>query len=171
VSAKTIKKYDSEGNWFWVLREQPKQENLMAKSAKHIDTEITERVANKFVKDILEHFDNIESARGKFMNTARRERDAMVVIYEYMAARGVSQKSAKTEIKIVRALERIKGWLADLEAEDRKMVQKLAKAQGDKRQLLLFAELPPIPKQTKAELRAAAEADRPKLELVEGANA
>ena len=46
--------------------------------------------------------------------------------------------------------------MADLEAEDRKMVQKLAKAQGDKKQLLLFGELPPAPKPTKAEKAAAA---------------
>jgi hypothetical protein len=68
-----------------------------------------------------------------------------------MAARGVSQKAAKTEIKIVRALEQIKGWVSDLEIEDRKMVERLAKAQGDKRQLLLFAELPAMPKPTKAD--------------------
>jgi len=123
----------------------------MAKAAKEVDLEITDRMANKFVRDILERYENIESARGTFMNKARREKEAMVTIYEGMAARGVSQKSAKTNIKIVRALEKIKGWVADLEAEDRKMVTKLAKAQGDKKQLLLFAELPAMAKQTKAE--------------------
>ena len=52
----------------------------MAKAAKSVEVEITDRMANKFVKDILEHFENIESARGTFMNKARRERDAMTVI-------------------------------------------------------------------------------------------
>ena len=131
----------------------------MAKAAKAVEVEITDRMANKFVKDILEHFENIESARGTFMNKARREREAMAVIYEGMAARGVSQKSAKTNIKIVRALENIKGWMADLEAEDRKMAQKLAKAQGDKRQLMLFGELPAIKPPTKAELREKEKAE------------
>lgn len=126
----------------------------MAKAAKMMDVEISERMANKFVKDILEHFEAIESARGTFMNRARRERDAMTVIYEGMAAKGVSQKASKVNIKIIRALEKIKGWMTDLEAEDRKMVAKLAKAQGDKKQLLLFAELPAIKEPTKAEQRA-----------------
>ena len=139
----------------------------MAKAAKAVEVEITERMANKFVKDILERFENIESLRGKFMNAARKERDAMTVIYEGMAVRGVSQKSAKCEIKIVRALEKIKGWMSDLEAEDRKMVQKLAKAQNDKKQLLLFGELPPAPKPTKAEKAAAAAVQTDLVEALE----
>ena len=125
----------------------------MAKSAKSPpEVEITERIASKFVRDILERYENIEAARGKFMHAARREREAMQSVYESMAARGVSQKSSKTEIKIVRALERIKGWMSDLAAEDRKMVARLAKAQKDRKQLLLFAELKPL---TKAELKEA----------------
>jgi hypothetical protein len=143
----------------------------MAKAAKSVEVEVTERMANKFVKDILEHFENIESARGKFMNAARKEREAMTVIYEGLAARGVSQKSARAEIKIVRALEKIKGWVADLEAEDRKMVQKLAKAQGDKKQLLLFAELPPMAKQTRAEKAAATAAQADLVETLEASGA
>jgi predicted xylose isomerase-like sugar epimerase len=130
----------------------------MAKAAKTVEVEITERMANKFVRDILERFENIESARGTFMNKARREREAMATIYEGMAARGVSQKAAKANIKIVRALEKIKGWMTELEAEDRKMTQRLAKAQGDKKQLMLFGELPPAPKPTKEEKAAAKEA-------------
>ena len=131
----------------------------MAKAAKTVEVEITDRMASKFVKDILERFENIESARGTFMNKARREREAMATIYEGMAARGVSQKSAKTNIKIVRALEQIKGWMADLESEDRKMAQKLAKAQGDKKQLMLFGELPPVKGPTKAEIREREKAE------------
>ena len=123
----------------------------MAKAAKSVEVEITERMANKFVKDILERYDTIDDARDKMKRVTERERDGMNTIYEGMAARGVSQKAAKTEIKIVRALEQIKGWVADLEIEDRKMVERLAKAQGDKRQLLLFAELPAMPKKPKAE--------------------
>ena len=121
----------------------------MAKSAKTVEVEISEKTATKFVADIMERYERIESARGTYMNAARREREAMVTIYEGMAARGVPQKAAKTEIKIVRAMERIKGWIADLEAEDRKMVQKLAKAQADKKQLMLFDELPQSTKSPK----------------------
>lgn len=143
----------------------------MAKAAKTVgEVELTERIANKFVKDILAHFEAIESARGKFMNVARRERDQMTVIYESMAQKGISQTAAKTEIKIVRALEKVKGWMADLEAEDRKMVMKIAKATADKKQLLLFGELPPLPKPTKAE-REEKMRSPPKSDLEEQAAA
>lgn len=125
----------------------------MAKAANDVKAnapEISERAANKFVGDIQGCFDNIESARGKYMNAARKQREAMVTIYEGMAARfGMSQKASKSAIKIHRAMEKIKGWMADLEAEDRKMVQRLAKARADKKQLLLFGELPPAPKASK----------------------
>jgi hypothetical protein len=130
----------------------------VAKAAKTVEVEITEKMVKKFVGDIMERFERIESARGTYMNAARREREAMVTLYEGMAARGVSQKSAKTEIKIVRALEKIKSWVADLEAEDRKMVQRLAKAQGDKKQLLLFGELP-VATKGKAEEESESESE------------
>jgi hypothetical protein len=125
----------------------------MAKPAQSVapDVEITERRAKKFLADIMERHENIESARGTYMNKARREREAMTTIYEGLAALGVSQKASKLNVKIAMSLEKIKGWLSDLEAEDRKMAQRLAKAQGDKKQLMLFAELPPLPKETKAE--------------------
>jgi len=137
----------------------------MAKAAKQRD-EVSERDVTRFVSGILARYENIESARGKFMLTARREREAMTAIYETMAQKGVSQKASKTEIKIVRALERIKTWMADLELEDRKMVQRLAKMQADKKQLSLFAELP---KPTKAEIKEAAvvEAPQPLQEAAE----
>ena len=122
----------------------------MAKAAKTVEIEVSEQMADKFVSDILERFENIESARGVYMNQARREREAMQGIYEGMAARGISQKAAKTEIKIITAMQKVKGWIADLEAEDRKMVQKLAKAQNDKTQLQLFGDLPPLSKPAKA---------------------
>jgi len=128
----------------------------MAKAAKAQEIEINEKMATKFVADIQERFERIESARGTYMNAARREREAMNTIYEGMAARGVPQKVAKIEIKIIQAMERIKGWMQDLEAEDRKMVQKLAKALGDKKQLMLFGELPPAPKPEKPARKAKA---------------
>ena len=121
----------------------------MAKAAKSVEVEITERRAKKFLADILERFENIDSARGKYMNAARKERDAMTALYEGMAHLGISQKATKANVKIARALEKIKGWMADLEIEDRKLAQKLAKAQGDKRQLMLFGELPAAPKPAK----------------------
>jgi len=135
----------------------------MAKPAKQREVEITDRIASKFLKDILQRYENIESARGRYMNAARRERDAMVTIFEKMAAQGVSQKAAKANIKIVRALSRIQGWMADLEADDRNMARKLARAQQDKKQLLLWNDLP---KQKKPEREPET---APKLELVASA--
>lgn len=142
----------------------------MAKAAKSVEVEITDRMANKFVKDILERYDTIEDARDKLKRVTERERDGMNTIYESMAARGVSQKAAKTNIKIIRAMEKIRGWLADLEADDRKVAQKLAKAQGDKGQLLLFGDLPPIPKPTKTE-RAEHPTEKADLETTEAVGA
>ena len=112
----------------------------MARQAKDVEQELPDRVVNKAVKDILDHYASIETARGRFMNSARKERDAMTAIYETIAQRGVAQKIMKTEIKIVRAFERIKGWLSELEEDERKMVQALAKAQNDKQQLTLFGD-------------------------------
>jgi hypothetical protein len=140
----------------------------MAKAAKTVEVEITEKMIGKFVSDILERQERIESARGTYMNAARREREAMTTIYEGLAARGVSQKASKTEIKIINALERIKGWLADLEIEDRKMVQRMAKVQQDKKQLLLFGELPVAEKPAKKS-KAKKPAEPVQTDLVEAA--
>jgi hypothetical protein len=134
----------------------------MARHAKDVAPELKDAEVKKRVVEILAHYENIETARGKFMNSARREREGMTAIYEALAQQGVSQKSAKTEIKIVRAIERIKGWMSDLEEEDRRMVQKLAKAQGDKRQLSLFLDTEeegrqPRRRKAKAAPQAAAE--------------
>jgi MoxR-like ATPase len=120
----------------------------MAKSAKA--EVLTDKDATKFLKDVLAHYGNIESARGKFMLAARREREAIGAIHEALTAKGVSQRASKINVKIVRALEKIKGWMTDLEEEDRKMVERLAKAQKDKKQLLLFGELPKATKPKKA---------------------
>ena len=114
----------------------------MAKPAKQVDVQVSDKDAKKFVSDILAHFENIESARGAYMNRARRERDGMAVIYETMAAKGVPQKSAKTNIRIIRLLQKAKSLIAELEADEAKMAQRLAKAQGDRQQLALWNDLP-----------------------------
>jgi hypothetical protein len=130
----------------------------MAKPAKSVEAEVSDKDAKKFVAQILAHFDNIESARGTYMNRARRERDGMTAIYESMAARGVPQKSAKTNIKIIRLLQKAKALMAELEADEAKMAKKLAKAQGDKQQLLLWNDLPSQdkPKKEKRQPKEAA---------------
>ena len=115
----------------------------MAKSAKQpIDAVLTDKAAEKFRREILERYERIESERGKFMRAAQREREAMTTIYEGLTAFGVPQRVSRTNIKIVRALEKIKAWMAELEADEAAMARKLAKAQHDKQQLALFSELP-----------------------------
>jgi hypothetical protein len=123
----------------------------MAKSAKTVEVEITKRDAEAFVSGILAHFENIESAKGTYMQAARSEREGMQAIYEGMAAKGVPQKVAKIEIQIVRTLERLKGLYSDLEAEDQKILDKLARAQADAEQMSLFGidALPKKPKKAK----------------------
>jgi hypothetical protein len=110
----------------------------MAKAAKTVEVEITKRDAEAFVGGILSHFENIDSARGTYMQAARSERESMQAIYEGMAAKGIPQKVAKIEIQIVRAIERLKGLYSELEAEDQKLLDKLARAQGDAEQMSLF---------------------------------
>jgi hypothetical protein len=122
----------------------------MAKQARSVEHEISDRQAQKFLKDVMERYGNIEAARARFKAAADRERGAMTALYEGMAARGISQKASKTNVKIALALEKIRGWLADLQAEDRRMAQKLAKAQQDKHQLMLFGDLPKQPKPERA---------------------
>ena len=124
----------------------------MAKSAKSVEIEITKRDAEAFVTSILAHFENIDSAKGTYMQAARSEREGMQAIYEGMAAKGIPQKVAKIEIQIVRTIERLKGLYSDLEAEDQKMLDKLARAQGDAEQMSLFGidALPKKPKKAKA---------------------
>jgi len=140
----------------------------MAKQAKQVDRELPDSEVVKAVSAVLDHYANIESERGKFMLHARREREAMTGVYESIAQRGVSQKVMKTEIKIIRALAKIMGWMADLEADERATLQKLAKAQKDKQQLTLFGDLPKAEAAPKAPRRSKG---KPQLELVETAAA
>ena len=136
----------------------------MAKSAKQADVEFTERDVKKFISDILEHHANIESAKGAYMRQARSERDGMNSIYEGMAARGLAQKIAKTEIKIIQLIEQVKRLTAEMDADQRKMLEKVARMQGDKKQLSLLLEVPK-PVRVKAEKKPkpekAPKADKP----------
>jgi hypothetical protein len=120
----------------------------MAKPAKQKD-DITDRVVEKFIRDVMEQYEAIASAQGVYMNRARKSREAMQGIYEGLAQKGISQKAAKVQSKVIRSMDKIKGWMTDLEIEDRKMVERLAKMRGDKKQLLLFGELPQEPKPVK----------------------
>ena len=138
----------------------------MAKAAKTIEPEITEKAATKFVADIFERREVVEEARNKARAIAHRERDAMNTLYEGMAARfGIPQKSSRLHIKIAVALQKIEGWVAELELNERKAADRLAKAAGDKRQLSLMLEVPK-PKPEKAE-RKSKKSDPEQADIVE----
>jgi len=121
----------------------------MAKQAKAQEVEISDKDGRKFLASIFERLDNLESARGKFMNTARKEREAMTAIYESLASQGISQKMSKLIIKIAVADEKIRGWQSELEGEEEKIAIMLAKAVGSE-QLAFWDEEPKQPKQRKS---------------------
>jgi len=115
----------------------------MAKAAKAADLDITERKVKTFEKAILEQFELMETKRGSFMNQMRRHRETMAATYEGLAAQGVPQKIAKMHIKILRKQEELKGLLADLDKEERKIAKKLVTlGNAGKEQLALFSDLP-----------------------------
>jgi len=120
----------------------------MAKQAKAQEVEISDKDGRKFLADIFARLENIESARGTFMNRARREREGMVAIYEEMAGRGFSQKISKLIVKIAVADEKIRGWQSELEEEEKKIAVMLAHAVGGE-QLSFWDDEPKQPKQPK----------------------
>jgi len=102
----------------------------MAKQAKAPAIEISDKDARKFLADIFEHLENIESAKGSYMNAARNEREGMTALHESLAAKGFSQKISKLIVKIAVADSKIRGWQSELEDEEKKIAIKLAKAVG-----------------------------------------
>jgi len=139
----------------------------MAKAAKSVEIEISDKLARNFLTDIFDHLANIESAKGVYMNLARGERDQMVSLYENMASHGVSQRVSKLTVKIAVALEKIKGWQSEIEDEERKIAIKMAKALGDKRQLSLWSDLQTVAKPRKP--RASKPSNVVQLDLPSGA--
>jgi hypothetical protein len=133
----------------------------MAKQAKEVDTaEITPRIVNAMIKDVLEGFANIDSAKGKYMSAAKRQRELIGAVYERAAQKGIPQVVAKLQVEIERLQMKLAGKITDLEIENRKLLQRVIKARGNKTQLALFADLPAMPKPTKAEREAEAKAEK-----------
>jgi hypothetical protein len=114
----------------------------MARSAKTTDIEITERVANKLIGDILSKYADLETARGQFMNQARRIREGIQSVIDGAAARGIAPKITKLTIKIEQTQAKLQGLMAELDAEERKQLKKILVAHGNKAQLRLFDDLP-----------------------------
>jgi uncharacterized protein YukE len=121
----------------------------MAKAAKQQDVEVTPKFINGILKDVGEANEQIDSARGKYMNAARRQRELIAAVYERAAAQGIPQKVMKLQVKIEQLQAKLTGAITELEAENRKILHKVVKAHGDKAQLALFSDLPPLPKEPK----------------------
>jgi hypothetical protein len=129
---------------FTITSHRQHRGNHMAKAAKQVDVEITPKLVNGVINDVFEAVENIETARGKFMNEARRHRDTIAAVYERAAAQGIPQKVMKLQVKIETLQGKLTGAITELEAEHRKLLQKVVKARGNKAQLTLFNDLPAI---------------------------
>jgi hypothetical protein len=114
----------------------------MAKAAKSGNIEVTPRLVNGVIKDVMEAFDVIESARGTYMNAARRQRDKMATVYERAASQGIPQKVMKLQIKIEQTQAKLTGYITELEDEHRVMLEKVVRAHAVPQQMALFPDLP-----------------------------
>ena len=112
----------------------------MAKAAKSGNIEVTPRLVNGVIKDVLDKFDVIESARGTYMNAARRQREGISAVYERAAAQGIPQKVMKLQIRIEQTQSKLTGLITELEEEQRTMLEKVVRAHGVPTQLALFPE-------------------------------
>lgn len=121
----------------------------MAKSAKSAEIEVTPRVVNKIIGDILGHYADLESARGSFMNKARRIREHIQSVVDGAAARGIPPKLTKLTIKIEQTQAKLQSLMAELDSEERKLLKKVITAHGNTAQLKLFDDLPPAVKAEK----------------------
>jgi hypothetical protein len=114
----------------------------MAKAAKTGNIEVTPRLVNGVIRDVLDKFDVIESARGTYMNAARRQRDAIGTIYERAAQQGIPQKVMKLTIRIEQTQSKLAGLITDLEEENRAMLEKVVRAHAVPTQMALFPDMP-----------------------------
>lgn len=114
----------------------------MAKAAKSGNIEVTPRLVNGVIKDVLDKFDVIESARGTYMNAARRQREGISAVYERAAQQGIPQKVMKLQIRIEQTQTKLSSLITELESEERAMLEKVVRAHGEKTQLALFPDLP-----------------------------
>lgn len=138
----------------------------MAKEAKEVEVqhrEVTERAVKSMTKRIMERLENIESAKGRYMNAARKERDAMSEIYEGAAHEGIPQKLAKLHVKVLTKIEELKGLMSELEAEDQAFARKMAKLQADDGQLALWKTMPvlKVPPKIKEAVAEKPKAEKP----------
>lgn len=113
----------------------------MAKAANA--PEFNPNVAKKTHKAILQLHDDILSARGTYMNRARRIKENIATAIDAASAKGgMSVKVIKLQVQVHQKIEALKELLAKLDAEERKEAAAYAKAVGMPVQLQMFKELP-----------------------------
>lgn len=112
----------------------------MAKAANA--PEFNPSAAKKVHKQVLQLHDDILSARGTYMNRARRIKENIASAIEAGAGNGLNPKIIKLQIQVHQKIESLKETLAKLDAEERKEAAAYAKAIGMPVQLQMFKELP-----------------------------
>jgi hypothetical protein len=116
----------------------------VAKTAKAKDpaADITGRVVNPLIKKILDEYGNLESARGSYMNKARRIRESIGRVLEEGVARGIPARVLKLQIKVEQTQAKLRAEVEALEKAEQYLLQAVVKAHDVAEQLALFKSLP-----------------------------
>lgn len=115
----------------------------MAKQAKEgAEIVFSKALIDKADNTIDEALDKMESARGRYMNLCKREREQITAVHEDLAARGIAQRLSKIRLERRVWERKHQTKMAALDTEELKLLKKIAKTMGDKVQLSLFEGLP-----------------------------
>ncbi len=110
----------------------------MAKKANEAQADFTPAQVNATLKKVFGHLDELESARGAFMNKARRFREQIAAAIEGATQHGIPTKLMRLQVKIEQTERKLKGYIDELEIEERKLLKRIVKAHGVPSQLSLF---------------------------------
>ena len=116
----------------------------------------TDTQINASIRAIHVTHEEIESARGTYMNRARRLRERISAQVQTLVDRGANPKVVRLQVKIEQKLADVTKLMADLEAEERREAERFARARALPAQLALFAPTP-APRRTRAAAAPAAE--------------
>jgi hypothetical protein len=137
----------------------------MAKQVREAEPEFSARDVKALVKNVIDHYTAMESAKATYANRCMRERDAMGKLYEKAAQEhAIPQNVAKLHVKIVRKKDELIELMKELDAEEQAIARKMAKLQADPAQLALWNSLPVL----KMPKRAANENSKRKTPGVSG---
>lgn len=113
----------------------------MAKPAKEAaaTNEYDPKVIQNLVGKIDQHFADLASEQGSYMQRCRTIRESIAATYDEGKARGVPKKELRAFVSGRQKLAKARAVLDDLEPDQRQTVEMLAKAYGDAADLPLFA--------------------------------